>query len=134
MAAKKRNNSVVGTSHIRSVCSPTTPIVGLTNVHSVLYDIPEHCDPQLHLVLIKPADYSSSETWCTLYGGTLRLPKRDLLAPEDQNELIDGLYFGPYGPCEGKRKLKAGCGSTTVATFPHHERKTSGQHWPVQMC
>lgn len=57
MAAKKRNNSVVGTSHIRSVCSPTTPIVGLTNVHSVLYDIPEHCDPQLHLVLIKPSDY-----------------------------------------------------------------------------
>lgn len=87
------------------------PIVGLTNVHSVPYDFPEHCDPQLHLVLVKPADYCISyETRHTLYGGALCLPKRDLLAPGDQNELIDGLYFGPYGPCEGKkkkRKLKA---------------------------
>lgn len=84
------------------------PFVGLTNMRSVPYDFPEHCDPQLHLLLIKPAHYYIPfGTRNTLYGGALCLPKRDLLAPGDQNELIDGLYFGPYGPRDGKKKAQS---------------------------
>lgn len=103
---------MVRVSHVPSVAERSPPrfqSLHSQNVHNVPYDLPEHFDPQLHIVLIKPTDYCiSSETRHTLYEGAFVCPSEIRLHQEtEMSPLMDYILVPMCLVWKKKKKEKA---------------------------